>query len=180
MRRVSSRIVVVAAAVTAASAWVQSSANAAVSWSGTGGVSWATGSSWSNGSGPSTADTVNFTDTGSTNQPNEVTSLLNTSRTIGGLSITNSASKFHTLDLGTNTLTVAGNFNFNLDQNSNTTTTIRNGSININSGLRHRRFRPWRVGIFDGDRRPVGRVVVHLQHAELLRRLFHRPRPAAC
>jgi hypothetical protein len=43
--------------------------------------------------------------------------------------------EFHTLDLNTGTLTVAGNFNFNLDQNSNTTTTIRNGSININSAF---------------------------------------------
>jgi hypothetical protein len=135
MRRASSRVILVAAAATAASALLQSSANAAVSWTGTGGVNWATGSSWSNGSGPSTADTVNFTDVGSTNQPNEVTSLLNISRTIGGLSFNNSAGKFHTLDLGTNTLTVAGNFNFNLDQNANTTTTIRNGSISINSAF---------------------------------------------
>src|SRR5215213_2007820 len=126
------RIAVLSTAVAAGLAPLAAHA-ATVGWTGSGGASWATGSSWNNGSGPTAADTAAFTDAGSTNQPNEVTSLLNAPRTIGGLSFSNTLGKFHTLDLGTHTLSVAGNFNFNLDQSANTTTTIRNGSLNVNS-----------------------------------------------
>src|SRR3954453_22762315 len=108
MRR--SRLAMISLAAAAAAGLFPHTAHAAVSWTGTGGASWATGSRWSNGSGPTSADTVNFTDAGAlVNQPGEVTSILNANRTIGGLSFANPLGKYQTLDLGTRTLTVAGN-----------------------------------------------------------------------
>src|SRR3954471_10841450 len=80
-------------------------ANAAtVTWSGTGGTSWATGSSWSVPAGPGAGDTASFSDTGASTLPGEVTSVVNSDRSINGLSFNDTASKFHTLDLGTHTL----------------------------------------------------------------------------
>ena len=130
MRR--TRLAVIATAVAAGLVSVTARA-ATVGWTGTNGPDWGTGSNWNNATGPGPGDTAAFGDTGSINQPNEVTSILDATRTIGGLSVTNTLGKFHTLDLGTHTLNVGGNLSFNLDQGANTTTTIRNGSLNVNS-----------------------------------------------
>ena len=102
-----------------------------VSWIGPAGASWGAGTAWSNRTGPGTGDTANFTDTGSINLPGEPTSVLDASRTIGGLNFSNSSSHFHTLDLGSFALTDTGNLTFNLDQGGATTTTIRNGSLTV-------------------------------------------------
>src|SRR6476661_3006277 len=107
-------------------------ANAAVTWTGAGGTSWATSTSWSPSGGPNTTDTVIFNDTGASPFPADPTSVLNVNRTIGTLSFGNTSTKFHTLDLATRTLTITGNLNFNLDQGQNTTTTIRNGPLVVN------------------------------------------------
>ncbi len=113
-------------------AFPAASARAAVSWTGTGGTSWSTTTSWSpNGTGPSTTDTASFTDTGSTTFVGDITSIVNANRTIGGLAFNNTAGKYHTLDLGTHTLTVNGNLHFNDDQSASTTTTLRNGILAI-------------------------------------------------
>src|SRR5437660_10192828 len=132
------------AGVAAALFWILLAAmpaGAAVSWVATNGGSWATGGNWSGGSAPGVADTVLFTDTGASSLPNDPTSTLDVNRTIGTLSFANIATKFHTLELGTRTLTVTGNLNFNLDKSTNTTTTIRNGALvvsgafaNLNAG----------------------------------------------
>ena len=132
----------VRAAVVAVTALGAFSAQAAVSWVGTGAnTNWATTTNWSNAAGPASTDTVIFTDTGSSSLPAETTSLVNIDRAIGGLSFSDTAGKYHTLDLGAHTLTVSGNVNFNLDQNAQTTTTVRDGALvvsgtfaNINVG----------------------------------------------
>ncbi len=104
---------------------------AAVSWNGAAGTNWASNGNWSNNAGPGTTDTVVFTDTASSNLPGDLTSILNIARTIGGLSFTNSASHFHTLDLNNQTLTITGNLNFNIDQGQTSLTTIRDGTLTI-------------------------------------------------
>jgi len=114
------------------SALVQPCRSAVVSWTGTGGSSWATASSWSNGSGPGTTDTANFTNTGSVTLPGTVTSIVNANRTIGGLAFSNTSGDYQTVDLGGFTLTVAGNLNFNTDQGSTSTTTLRDGNLVVN------------------------------------------------
>lgn len=106
-----------------------------VTWSGGGGISWATGSSWSVPAGPGTGDTASFSDTGASTLPGEVTSLVNADRTINGLAFNDTSTKFHTLDLGTHNLTITGNLNFNLDQSAVTTTTVRNGVLTANGAF---------------------------------------------
>jgi hypothetical protein len=108
---------------------------ATVTWSGAGGTSWATGSSWSIAAGPGSGDTAAFTDAGATTIPGDVTSVLNTSRTIGGLTFSNTATKFQTLDLNGKTLTLNGSVSFNLDQSALSTTTVRNGTLTMNSAF---------------------------------------------
>src|SRR5688500_4422174 len=73
---------------------------APVTWNGPAGNSWGSGASWSNGSGPAAGDSAFFGDAGSTNLPGEVTSVLNGSRTIGGLTFSNTINKYHTLEIG--------------------------------------------------------------------------------
>ncbi len=104
-----------------------------VTWSGAGGVSWGTGLNWSNTSGPGIGDSAAFNDTGASVLPGDVTSVLDVSRSIAGLSFNDTAGKFHTLDLNASTLTVTGNITFNLDQSALSTTSIRNGTLNVNS-----------------------------------------------
>jgi hypothetical protein len=110
-------------------------AGAAINWTGAGGSSWAAGGSWSNGSGPGTTDTASFTDTGASPIPGDPTSFLNASRTIGGLNFSDTATKFHTLDLGGNTLTLTGNLGFNVNTGTNSTATIRNGTLVVNGAF---------------------------------------------
>jgi hypothetical protein len=105
-----------------------------VTWNGNGGESWAD-ASWSNSTGPGTTDTASFTDTASVQFPGTVTSILDSTRTIGGLAFTDTAGHYHTLDLGGFTLNEFGNLNFNTDENSSTTSTIRDGVLNVGGGF---------------------------------------------
>lgn len=102
------------------------------SWTGTGGTSWGTNTSWSPTGTPGTGDTASFTNTDAASVPGSVTSLLNVSRTITGLTFNNTASHYHTLDLNTDTLTDTGELDFNVDQSASTTTTIRDGTLTVN------------------------------------------------
>lgn len=108
---------------------------ATVTWSGAEGISWDTPGNWSNSAGPGTGDTASFNDTGASVLPGDVTSILDVSRSINGLTFNNTATKFQTLDLNTAALTVTGNVTFNLDQPALSTTTIRNGALSINSAF---------------------------------------------
>src|SRR5437588_4359123 len=106
---------------------------AAVTWTGMAGTDWGNGKNWSNGTGPAATDTALFTDTGSSILPNDVTSVVNADRTIGGLAFSDGAGHYHTLDAGGHVLTVAGSLSFNLDQGQTTTTTLRNGWLVLSS-----------------------------------------------
>ncbi len=101
-----------------------------VTWTGTGGSSWAN-SSWSVSGGPGTTDTASFTNTGSVSFAGTTTSILNANRTIGGLAFVNSSGDFHTLDLGGFTLTENGILSFNENQSGNTITTIQDGTLTL-------------------------------------------------
>ncbi len=137
------RLVLIRAAVLAAAALGTLPAGAAVTWVGNGSnTNWATTTNWSNLAGPGTSDTAVFTDTGSSTLPAETTVLFDTNHTIGGMSFTDNAGKYHTVNLAGHTLTISGNLNFNLDQNTQTTTTLRDGQLvvsgsfaNINVGI---------------------------------------------
>jgi hypothetical protein len=117
------------------------SVRADVSWTAATNTSWATGSNWGNNTGPGATDVASFASPGSATAPGDVTSIVNVSRTIGGLYFNNTAGHYHTVDLNNDTLTIAGNLNVNVDQSSSTTTTLRDGSLvfsgayaNINVG----------------------------------------------
>ena len=120
-----------AAAIVTAACLAMRTASADVSWTGTTSTSWATGTNWSNGSGPAATDIVDFNDPGASTSPGNVTSLLNVSRTIGGLQFNDSSGKYHTLDLNGDTLTITGNATFNQDKSTSTTETIRDGTLNV-------------------------------------------------
>jgi len=99
-------------------------------WSGAG-----TGNDWANAENwefynivPGPDDTVYFSNTGSSTLPDTVTNSIVADRTIGGMAYDNS-SRYHTTDLGGNTLTVEGDLNFNTNQSGHTTTIIRNGNL---------------------------------------------------
>jgi hypothetical protein len=125
MRRKTGRLVAIAVFAS------MSTAHADVNWTGTTSTSWATGTNWSNSAGPATTDVVDFNNPGSATTPGNVTSLLNTSRTIGGLNFNINSGHYQTLDLGTHVLSITGNLNFNLDEGSSSTATVRNGTITI-------------------------------------------------
>ena len=112
-----------------------SNIKAAVSWTGMAGTDWANGKNWSNSTGPASSDTVLFTDTGSSILPDDVTSVVNADRTIGGLAFSDSAGHYHTLDVGGHTLSVAGSLNINLDQNQKSTTTLQDGALVLSSSF---------------------------------------------
>jgi len=101
-----------------------------VPWTGAGpGNDWANQENWDfYGVVPGPNDTAFFNNTGALTLPDVVTNSLSADRTIGGLAYDNS-SRFHTTDLGGNTLTVEGDLNFNTDQSGQTTTILRNGNL---------------------------------------------------
>ncbi|NQU25306.1 MAG: PEP-CTERM sorting domain-containing protein [Candidatus Nealsonbacteria bacterium] len=105
-------------------------------WSGAG-----TGNDWANAENwefynivPGPDDTVYFSNTGSSTLPDTVTNSIVADRTIGGMAYDNS-SRYHTTDLGGNTLTVEGDLNFNTNQSGHTTTIIRNGNLLVTDPL---------------------------------------------
>jgi len=104
---------------------------AAISWTGAGtNNTWADGDNWSNGSGPGAAETAYFDNDGASTIPGELTNVLTTDRTIGGLAFSNNG-RYHTADLGGHTLSVGGNLDFNVNQSGHTSTVIRHGVLEV-------------------------------------------------
>jgi hypothetical protein len=112
-----------------------SAARGAVNWTGTGGTSWSTGTSWSNNVGPAALDTASFSDAAASSFPGDMTSFLDKNYSIGGLTFSNSASKYHTLDLNGKTLTISNLLAFNADKAGSTLTTVRNGTLTVDSSF---------------------------------------------
>lgn len=128
----SRRVLVVLFWVCGFACGVSTGAAAVVSWdNGGGNQSWGNATNWNPNALPTAADTVVFNDTGAINILQDVTSVLDTSRTLAGLRFENTNNLYHTVNLAGNALTVAGTLQVNTNLLANTYSTLDNGILNL-------------------------------------------------
>ncbi len=124
-------------AVTVATALVAVSTarGAIISWdNSSGNMNWGQPTNWVGDVLPTAADTARFTDTGSDTIPGSPTVELDTSRTLSGLRLENTAGRFQTIDLNSHTLTVLGDVNLNTNVLAgNTQFTAQGGELTLGS-----------------------------------------------
>lgn len=107
---------------------------AVVTWDNGGGTqSWGAAANWNPDGLPAAVDTVTFTNAAANSLPGTTTNALDISRTVGGLTVQNGPTSFHTLDLAGQTLTVNGNVNVNTNFLDATLYTVKGGAWNIGS-----------------------------------------------